>query len=72
MGRETCNKNSRALNSKALYELQYSIPSIDCTRELSASYNGTQPSPSRYSEHHTGCDRCVGLLDLRRANCPRR
>ena len=45
MGRETCNKNSRALNSKGLYELQYSIPSVDCTRELSASYNGNQRGP---------------------------
>jgi hypothetical protein len=43
--RETCNNNSRALNSKALYELQYSIPSVDCTRELSGSYNGNQRGP---------------------------
>lgn len=72
MGRETCNNNSRALHRKGLYELQYSTPSVDCTRELSTSYNGNQRDPTTYSEHHTGCDRSVGLLDPHRANCPRR
>lgn len=48
MGRETCNNNSGALNSKAIHELLYSIASVDCTRELSGSYNGSQQGRPNY------------------------
>jgi subtilase family serine protease len=52
VGRANWENNSRTLNTKALHikrcidELQYFIPSVDCTRELSASYNGNQRGPA--------------------------